>query len=138
MRARMEEMVVANAHEPASAPRGRRVLVVDDNVDAAQTLATILELDGYDVRVAYNGGEGLRIAAQWPLDAGVLDIGIPDINGYELCRRLRAGAERPLLLIACTGWGQHEDMQRAREAGFDHHLIKPIDPEAVLRLLRAL
>jgi CheY-like chemotaxis protein len=113
------------------------MLVVDDNVDAAQTLAAILELNGHEVRVAYSGAEGLRIASEWRPEIGVLDIGIPDLNGYELCRGIR---ERCLdaqpLLIACTGWGQQEDMERAREAGFDHHLVKPVDPEAVLRLLK--
>jgi CheY-like chemotaxis protein len=113
-----------------------RLLVVDDNVDAAQTLAAILELSGYEVRVAYSGAEGLRIAAEWQPDVGVLDIGIPDLNGYDLCRGIRqSNLQRQPLLIACTGWGQQEDVQRAHEAGFDHHLVKPVDPDAVLKLL---
>jgi CheY-like chemotaxis protein len=112
------------------------LLVVDDNVDAAQTLAAILEMHGHDVRVAYTGAEGLRIATDWKPDVGVLDIGIPDLNGYELARGIRERSlEHQPLLIACTGWGQQEDVERAQEAGFDHHLVKPVDPNAVLDLL---
>jgi CheY-like chemotaxis protein len=112
------------------------LLVVDDNVDAAQTLGAIFELYGHEVRVAYSGTEGLRIAAEWQPDVGVLDIGIPDMNGYELCRGIRQSKlQRQPMLIACTGWGQQEDVERAREAGFDHHLVKPVDPDAVLKLL---
>jgi PAS domain S-box-containing protein len=122
-------------HSAASQPR-RRMLVVDDNVDAAQTLATILELHGHEVRTAYSGAEGLRIADEWKPDVCVLDIGIPDLNGYELARGIRERClDQQPLLIACTGWGQQEDVARAHEAGFDHHLVKPVDPDAVLRLL---
>ncbi len=134
--ARPQENDVSDRKDPAPSQPRRRMLVVDDNVDAAQTLGAILELHGHDVRIAYSGAEGLRIASEWRPEIGVLDIGIPDLNGYELCRGIR---ERCLdaqpLLIACTGWGQQEDVERAREAGFDHHLVKPVDPDAVLRLL---
>lgn len=76
------------------------------------------------------------MAEEWQPDVAVLDIGMQDMNGYELCRRLRAqGWSRKLLLIACTGWGQDADRELARKAGFDHHLVKPVDPEAMLRLL---
>jgi CheY-like chemotaxis protein len=123
------------ADNPSALPR-RRLLVVDDNVDAAQSLGTILELNGHEVRLAYTGAEGLRIAAEWQPDVGVLDIGIPDLNGYELARGIRERRlDRQPVLIACTGWGQQEDVERAREAGFDHHLVKPVDPDAVLKLL---
>ena len=125
-----------NHEENAAAPSRRRLLVVDDNVDAAQTLGAILELGGHEVRVAYSGSEGLRIASEWRPEVGVLDIGIPDMDGYELCRAIREqSADRQPMLIACTGWGQQEDVQRAHQAGFDHHLVKPVDPDAVLRLL---
>jgi PAS domain S-box-containing protein len=136
MAARARESGLQNPDDESKAPARRRLLVVDDNVDAAQTLGAILELNGHEVRVAYSGGEGLRIAAEWQPDVGVLDIGIPDLNGYELARgiRERSGEHQPLL-IACTGWGQQEDVERAREAGFDHHLVKPVDPDAVLKLL---
>jgi len=117
---------------------GQRVLVVDDNADAAQTLATMLILSGLDTRLAFGGKEGMRIAEEWRPDAAVIDIGMPQFNGYELCRRIR---EQPwgdrMLLIACTGWGQNEDRQRARAAGFDVHLVKPIQPDEVLRIVSA-
>jgi len=120
----------------AAEPPPRRLLVVDDNADAAQTLATLLSLHGQDVRTAFSAEEALEVASEWPPDAAVLDIGLPDLNGYELCSRIREqpwGAQP--LLIACTGWGQQEDVDRALRAGFDFHLVKPVDPDAVLRLL---
>jgi signal transduction histidine kinase/CheY-like chemotaxis protein len=130
------ENAVPNPADNATALPPRRLLVVDDNVDAAQTLGAILELNGHEVRLAYSGAEGLRIAAEWRPDVGVLDIGIPDLNGYELARGIRERSlDRQPMLIACTGWGQQEDVERAREAGFDHHLVKPVDPDAVLQLL---
>jgi CheY-like chemotaxis protein/two-component sensor histidine kinase len=133
---RPRENVLQNSAAGINDQSKRRLLVVDDNVDAAQTLAAIFELHGHDVRVAYSGAEGLRIAEEWKPDVGVLDIGIPDLNGYELCRSIRErNFEHQPLLIACTGWGQQEDAVRAHEAGFDHHLVKPVDPDAVLRLL---
>jgi len=113
-----------------------RLLVVDDNTDAAQTLSTLLAMHGQDVRAAFSGAQALEMVQTWQPEVAVLDIGLPDINGYELCRRLRAQPwEQPPLLIACTGWGQREDIDRAREAGFDFHLVKPVDPDAVLRLV---
>jgi PAS domain S-box-containing protein len=130
--------------EPAAQPAApaspalppRRLLVADDNVDAASSLAVLLSLHGQEVRTAFGGLEALRLAEEWQPDAAVLDIGMQDMNGYELCRRLRAQDwGRKLLLIACTGWGQDTDRELARSAGFDHHLVKPVDPEDLLRLL---
>ena len=104
----------------------------------ATSLAVLLSLHGQEVRTAFGGLEALRVAEEWQPDAAVLDIGMQDMNGYELCRRLRAQSwGRQLLLIACTGWGQDSDREQARSAGFDHHLVKPVDPEAMLRLLSA-
>ncbi|HSN31762.1 MAG TPA: PAS domain S-box protein [Ideonella sp.] len=115
---------------------GRRVLVVDDNADAAQTLAMMLGLEGHDVRTAFGGAEALRQAADWAPEVAIVDIGMADMSGYELCRRLREQPWGPqALLVACTGWGQPQDRERAREAGFDAHLVKPIDPAAVFALL---
>ena len=123
-----------SAASPALPPR--RLLVVDDNVDAASSLAVLLGLHGQDVRTAFGGLEALRVAEEWQPDVAVLDIGMQDMNGYELCRRLRAqGWGRQILLIACTGWSQATDRELARSAGFDHHLVKPVDPEDILRLL---
>ncbi len=125
-----------DAAAPEPVPPRHRVLVVDDNADAAESLAALLELHGQDVRVALSGADALRIAHEWAPEVGVLDIGMPAMNGYQLCRELRAQAQgRQPLLIACTGWGQEADRDRARAAGFDVHLVKPVDPNAVLRLL---
>ncbi|HEX5684232.1 MAG TPA: PAS domain S-box protein [Ideonella sp.] len=127
----------ANASEAADPPR-HRLLVVDDNVDAAQTLAAMLSLHGQDVRTAYGSLEALQLAEQWRPDVALLDIGMPELNGYELCRRLRdQRPSRPPLFIACTGWGQEADRERAHDAGFDFHLVKPVDVNSLLRLLGA-
>jgi len=126
----------AAAEEAPPALPPRRLLVADDNVDAASSLAVLLSMHGQEVRTAFGGLEALRVAEEWHPDAAVLDIGMQDMNGYELCRRLRAqGWGRDLLLIACTGWGQDSDRELARNAGFDHHVVKPVDPEAMLHLL---
>ena len=131
--------------EPAAPPPARRVgheaaggriLVVDDNLDAADSLARLLADDGYDVRVAKDADEAMREAASFRPDTVVLDIGLPDISGYEIARRIRKepwGAA--VRLVALTGWGQEEDRRRSREAGFDGHVMKPIDPAALLSLL---
>jgi signal transduction histidine kinase len=119
--------------EPAD---GMRVLVVDDNLDAAEALALALEFYGCDTRMAHTAQSALAIAPAFGPDAVLLDIGLPDLNGYELARRLRAmpgGAG--LTLIAITGWGQDKDRQRALEAGCDHHLTKPVDVERLRELL---
>ncbi len=115
---------------------GLKILVADDNADAAQTLATVLRMEGHDVRTAYGGIEALRAIEQWQPEVAVLDIGMPDLNGYDVSHRVRGqpGSPQPLL-IACTGWGQQEDRERARAAGFDVHLIKPIHPGAVLEVI---
>ncbi|WP_119153397.1 PAS domain S-box protein [Caldimonas tepidiphila] len=115
-----------------------RVLVVDDNVDAAEMLQTVLELQHHEVRLAHDGGSALAAEADWRPAVVVLDIGLPDIDGYEVARRLRArhAGQRGPLIVALTGWGQDSDRQRAREAGFDHHFTKPVDPDALQELLR--
>ncbi len=114
----------------------RRVLVVDDNVDAALMLATFLETSGHVTSVVHTGRDALAAAASFEPDVLLLDIGLPDINGYEVARGIRADAAlRAMTLIAVTGWGQAEDLTRSREAGFDFHLVKPADPEALLGLL---
>jgi len=112
-----------------------RVLVVDDNVDAAQTMALALDLFGCETQVAHTAAQALALADNLAPDVALLDIGLPDFNGYELARRLRLQLEgRAITLIAATGWGQEKDRKLALEAGFDHHLTKPIDVEQ-LRLL---
>lgn len=122
------------AARPAGA--GWRVLVVDDNVDAADSLGAVLELAGHEVRIAHDGARALLQAADWMPRAVLLDIGMPGMDGFEVATRLRAqAAGRPLLLVAVTGWGSEDMRQRARRAGFDLHLTKPVEPAAVVDLL---
>jgi CheY-like chemotaxis protein/two-component sensor histidine kinase len=114
-----------------------KILVADDNRDAADSLALLLEMNGHEVAVAHSGEEALRIARQQLPHAMILDIGMPDVTGYEVARRVRAeswGGE--VLLIAATGWGQKEDKDRASAAGFDRHMTKPADPDAIEGLLQ--
>jgi CheY-like chemotaxis protein len=119
-----------------SVPIGRRILVVDDNADAADMMRTLLELHGHEVLVAHDGMTALTIAADFGPEIGLFDIGLPTMDGFELARRIRADARtRPMFLVAVTGWGQDEDSQRSRECGFDAHLTKPADPDAVCRLV---
>jgi len=117
-------------------PGRRRVLVVDDNADAAQTLAQWLTLDGHTVFVAHDATAALEIAAREPVETFILDIGLPGMNGYELAERLRAQPRSAqALLIALTGYGQEADRRRSMEAGFNHHLVKPADPDVLRALL---
>jgi PAS domain S-box-containing protein len=113
-----------------------RVLVVDDNHDAADSCRILLELAGHRVEVAYTATRGLELGEQFHPQSALLDIGLPDLDGYEVARRIRAtdwGAQA--VLVAVTGWGQFKDRQRAREAGFDRHVTKPIAPERLPTLL---
>ena len=117
---------------------GHRVLLADDNRDTADSFAMLLEMNGYRVTVGYNGAEALQLARHTLPSVMILDIGMPDINGYEVARRIRTEAwGRDLYLVAVTGWGQKEDKARAIAAGFDHHLTKPVDPDEVENVLQA-
>ena len=114
----------------------KRVLVVDDNIDAATTLQLLLKSLGHETCVAYDGQHALRMAAEFRPDTVLLDIGMPGLDGYEVARRLRAlKRERPLRIVAITGWGQEADRIRSREAGFDVHLVKPVDPSLLTSVL---
>lgn len=116
----------------------RRVLVVDDNVDVADTLAELLEALGAIVEVAYDARAALEAISTFEPDAVLVDIGMPDMDGYELARTIRASPQhRRLLLIALTGWGQEHDHVRSREAGFDHHMVKPPDVADLRHVLSA-
>ncbi len=117
---------------------GRRVLVVDDNEDAAASLGVLLAHAGAEIFTADDGEEAISIAARVRPDVVLLDIGLPKINGYDVARVIREGLGSSAVLIAVTGWGQDGDRERSKEAGFDHHLIKPVRPEALLRLVRDL
>ena len=113
----------------------RRVLVVDDNVDSAEMLQMLLGTMGYEAQIAHDGGSALELVASQRPHVVLLDIGLPDMDGYEVARQIRAQQRGPLRLIALTGWSQDEARQKALEAGFDHHLTKPTEPEALERLL---
>jgi CheY-like chemotaxis protein len=116
-----------------------RILVVDDSRDAADICATLLELSGHRVQTAYSGRRALELAEEFRPHLFLLDIGLPDIDGYQLARRIRAMPwGHTAQLVAITGWGQEEDRRRAAEVGFDHHLTKPVAAEALDRLLRKL
>jgi len=137
--------VAATVHESATAPapprarpaaRKHHVLIVDDNRDAASSLAILLELDGHRTIVAHDGPAALEAAEQHRPDVVLLDIGLPGMNGYEVGRHIRRQPwGRAITLIALTGWGQAEDRRRSHEAGFDAHLVKPVDPPALISLL---
>ncbi len=120
----------------AAVPAALRVLVVDDNVDAAESLAMMLSLLGHEVRAAHDGAAAVAVAGEWHPDVALLDIGLPDLTGYDVARRLRADLRlQRLVLVAVTGWGTEDDRRRSAEAGFDHHLTKPVDVHALERLL---
>lgn len=115
-----------------------RVLVVDDNVDAARTMAMLLELEGYQVECAFDGQQALDCVRDRPPDALLLDIGLPRLDGLEVARRLRAQpgeAARKRLLVAVSGYGRDQDRAQALQAGFDLHFTKPADPEQLLQVL---
>jgi CheY-like chemotaxis protein len=119
--------------------RGRRILIVDDNRDSAESLALLLEIEGNEVFTAHDGEQALAAIEAHRPDAVLLDIGLPKINGYEVARRVRAEPwGKDVVLIALTGWGQEEDRRRSHEAGFDGHLVKPADPVALAQLLHSL
>ena len=120
----------------AAAPVRRRVLIADDNEDAAETLGAMLSFLGYETRRAHDGMQALKACDEFRPEVALLDIGMPKVSGYDVARYLR---NRPwgqdVLLVAITGWGQAQDRERAQEAGFDHHLVKPVDPDALATLL---
>jgi signal transduction histidine kinase len=127
--------VVCQADDALAALPARRVLVVDDNRDAADTLATLLRTLGVTVSVAYSGRAALDAIAAFGPDTVLLDIGMPDMDGYETSRRIRARYANDVLLVALTGWGQDEDLRQSQAAGFDHHLVKPPDIERLRAIL---
>ena len=114
----------------------RRILVVDDNQDSATSLAMLLKLTGNETHTAFDGLEAMEAAATFRPDVVLLDIGLPKLNGYETARKIR---EQPwgkdVVLVALTGWGQDEDLQKSKAAGFNDHFIKPVNHEALMKLL---
>jgi two-component system, sensor histidine kinase len=134
------------SHEPAAlseippaakpAPERLRVLVVEDHKDAANSLQILMTLLGHEARVAYDGPEGVKAAADWRPDVIISDIGLPGLDGFEVARELRRNpVTAAVVLVALTGYGQPHDRQHALEAGFDHFLTKPADPTALQQLL---
>ncbi len=138
--------VVAEASAPtedAGRPEGDtsalRILIVDDNRDSADSLAMMLKMMGHETSAVYDGEEAVSAASAFTPDVILLDIGLPKLNGYEACRRIRKlEPGKDMVIVAQTGWGQEEDRQRTHEAGFDHHFVKPVDPQALMKLLRSL
>jgi PAS domain S-box-containing protein len=143
--ARLPLAEAARPAPEAAAPRARagqvaakRVLVVDDNADAAASLSLLLRSLGHEAYTVHDGLEAVQAAARFNPDIVLLDIGMPGLDGYEVARRLRAlKGERAFRIVAITGWGQEADRQRSREAGFDQHLVKPVDPQDLLDALGA-
>ena len=118
---------------------GRRILIVDDSEDGAESLAMLLQFSGHETHKAYDGVEAIEAAERLRPDAVLLDIGLPKLNGYEVCSRIRQEPwGKSLMLVALTGWGQEEDRHRSREVGFDAHLVKPVDHDVLLRLLASV
>ena len=121
-----------------AAVRRQRILVVDDNEDQAQSLAMLLKVLGHDTRMAFDGPSAVELASSFVPDVALVDIGIPGINGYEVARRVRELEHlRSTVLIAQTGWNQNDDRRRSREAGFDYHMVKPLDMSVLQRILAA-
>jgi CheY-like chemotaxis protein/anti-sigma regulatory factor (Ser/Thr protein kinase) len=122
--------------EPFPTIPRRRILVVDDNRDTASSLAMLLRILGHDTQVAHEGQEALDVAATYRPEIVLLDIGMPKMSGYDVCRRLR---EQPtgsdMIIVAVTGWGQEADRQKSVEATFDGHMVKPVEPRELLKLL---
>jgi DNA-binding response OmpR family regulator/anti-sigma regulatory factor (Ser/Thr protein kinase) len=132
----LEEHSASRKSERKAVTPHRRILVVDDNVHAAETLAMVLKLRRHDVRTANDGRSALRVASDFLPDVVLLDLGLPDLNGFEVARRLRREPIlRPTLLIALTGYGERDAWYRAMEAGFDHHLVKPVSAEVLEDLI---
>jgi signal transduction histidine kinase len=139
---RLPNLLAAPANLPHAAKKsngslapGKLILLADDNRDAAESLAMLLRLEGHEVELAHDGQTALARFAERRPDVALLDIGMPKTNGYEVARQIRAVAGQDVLLIAVTGWAQDSDKAQSKAAGFDHHLTKPIEPDALIGLL---
>ena len=132
-----QSAVVASV--PAECAKKLRIVVVDDNRDVASSLAILLELMGHEVRLAHDGETAIHLADEFRPQTMLLDLGMPGVDGYEACRRIRKQAwSKDMRLIAVTGWGQDEDRRKSASAGFDGHLVKPVSPERLVELLADL
>lgn len=129
----------ATPHTLKPAPQRFRVLVVDDNHDSALSLAMVLSIMGHETRTAHDGESAVATAESFLPEVVLLDIGLPKLNGYEVAQRIRGNAwGASMFLIAVTGWGQQEDRQRSSEVGMNVHMVKPVEPAALERLLSEL
>jgi len=138
----VEDAVQQSAAESSGLPTtgsAMRILIVDDNRDGADSLSKMLQLMGNDTRTAYDGQEAVDAAGNFRPDVVLLDIGMPQLNGYDACRRIRGQpwAEN-IVICAMTGWGQEEDRRRSHDAGFDHHMVKPVEPRALMNMLASI
>jgi CheY-like chemotaxis protein len=120
---------------PASAPAGSKILVVDDSLDSAETLGELLKIWGHDVRLAHDGPGAVAAAREYRPDVILLDIGLPGMDGFAVAAQLRKEGLAGRMLIALTGYGEQQDRDKAQKAGFDHHLVKPVDPDNLQKLL---
>jgi PAS domain S-box-containing protein len=137
--ARSPEAEIAEPSAGAEPTRPRRILVIDDNRDAASSLTLLLQISGNEVYMAHDGASGLKAIEKHRPEVVFLDIGLPGMSGYEVCRRLRESPwGKKILVVALTGWGQEEDRRKSQEAGFDGHLVKPVDYAVLVRLLDSL
>jgi CheY-like chemotaxis protein len=134
-----DRLVGPVANPQAQGRSALRILIVDDNRDSATTLSTLLRQLGHQTLTAFDGEEAVSKARSFSPDVVLLDIGLPKLNGYEVCRWIRAqGSSRSIVIIAQTGWGQDETRQKTSDAGFDHHMVKPLDPSALVKILNDL
>jgi CheY-like chemotaxis protein len=134
------DVTPSESRQRTATSTGHRILVVDDNVDAARLLADALAMVGHETRVAFDGPGALELAAQFQPDAALLDVGLPLMDGYELAERMLAaatGSRRPIL-VAVTGYAQPSDRERSRAAGFDAHVAKPVDVPQLISILEHL
>ncbi|HET9338581.1 MAG TPA: PAS domain S-box protein [Casimicrobiaceae bacterium] len=137
--AQLPDAVESPPDMPSKTAAPRRILVVDDNRDAASSLAVLLQLAGNETFTAFDGAAALDAVERHRPDMALLDIGMPRVNGYEACRRIRAmPGGKDIVLVALTGWGQEEDRRKSRDAGFDAHLVKPVAYDALVALLDSL
>jgi CheY-like chemotaxis protein len=122
------------AGAPSRGP-GSRILVVDDSVDSAETLAELLKIWGHDVRIAHDGPGAIAAARDYRPEVILLDIGLPGMDGFAVAAQLRKEGTAGRMLVALTGYSEQKDRDRAQQAGFDHHLVKPINPDTLQKLL---
>jgi CheY-like chemotaxis protein len=135
----MADVNIDTAHSVKTTPQHFRILVVDDNHDSALSLAMMLSIMGHETRTAHDGESAVVTAESFLPEVILLDIGLPKLNGYEVAQRIRESAwGQSMFLIAVTGWGQEEDRQRSSEVGLNVHMVKPVEPAALERLLAEL